>query len=121
MSYLLPIEIAPLVGLVLIGWLAWALMGSLAKRLTRIGTGETAGSGATAASPFIELDVKPVSEGDEVRYAYHTADDKYIALVENRLKKARLDIEAGSEEELRSKVADTFRAWAVVGRKKPGR
>jgi hypothetical protein len=71
-------------------------------------------------TPFIELDVKPVSEGDKVRYAYHL-DGKYTALIENRRKKARLDIEADSEEELARKVQDTFRAWSVVGKKEPGR
>ena len=71
------------------------------------------------ASPFIEPNVKPVSEGDKVRYAYHL-DGKYTALIENRRKKARLDIEADSEEELARKVQDTFKAWAFTGKKKPG-
>lgn len=72
------------------------------------------------ASPFIVLDVKPVSEGDKVRYAYHL-DGKYTALIENKRKKARLDIVAASEKELTEKVQDTFRAWAIVGKKEPGR
>jgi len=48
-------------------------------------------------------------------------DGRYTAHIENKRKKAKLDIEADSQEELTQKVADTFRAWAITGKKKPGR
>ncbi len=70
--------------------------------------------------PFIELDVKPVSEGDEVGYAYEH-DGKYEVHVKNKRKKASLYLEAESIEELTWKVKDTFRAWSITGKKEPGR
>ena len=67
--------------------------------------------------PFIELGVKPVSEGDEVRYVYKI-DNRYVANVRNKKKHAKLDLEANSEEELRSKVLETFKAWSQGGKKR---
>lgn len=69
-------------------------------------------------SPFLKLDVEPVSEGDVVAYAFKDKG-RYTAHLENKRKQAKLDIEADSMEELRGKVESTFKAWAVVGRKKP--
>lgn len=68
-------------------------------------------------SPFIELNVKPVSEGDRVAYVY-SLEGKYTAHIENERKHAKLDLEAKSKEELEKKVQDTFRAWSVTGKKK---
>ena len=68
-------------------------------------------------SPFIQLDVSPVSEGDRVVYAFFL-NGEYTAHIENRKKKARLDYKAGTKEELERQVQDTFRAWAVTGKKK---
>lgn len=68
-------------------------------------------------TPFLELDVKPVSEGDEISYAYKL-DSRYHALVCNKRKHAKLDLEADSEEELRKKIESTFKAWSIVGKKK---
>ena len=69
------------------------------------------------STPFIELDVKPVSEGDRVTYAY-CLEGKFTAHIENERKHAKLDLEADSREELEKKVQDTFKAWAVVGKKR---
>ena len=66
--------------------------------------------------PYIELGVEPVSEGDEVRFAYKI-ENRYLANVRNKKKHAELDLEADSEEELRRKVQETFKAWSQ-GRKK---
>ena len=67
--------------------------------------------------PFIELSVKPVSEGDEVRFAYKI-ENRYLANVRNKKKHAELDLEADSEEELRSKVLETFKAWSQGWKKR---
>ena len=67
--------------------------------------------------PFIELGVKPVSEGDEVRFAYKI-DNRFVANVRNKKKHAELDLEADSEEELRRKVQETFYAWSQGGKKR---
>ena len=70
-------------------------------------------------APFTDLDVKPVSDGDRVVYAYFLKG-KYTALIENKRKKAKLEFKAGTKENLESMVQDTFRAWAIAGKKKPG-
>ena len=75
--------------------------------------------GIAFQSPFIELDVKPVSEGDEIRYAYKL-DSRYHATVRNKRKHAKLDLEADSIEELRAMIESTFKAWPIVGKKKEG-
>ena len=67
--------------------------------------------------PYIELGVEPVSEGDEVRYAYKI-ENRYLANVRNKKKHAELDLEADSEEELRRKVQETFKAWSQGGKKR---
>ena len=67
--------------------------------------------------PYIELGVEPVSEGDEVRFAYKI-ENRYLANVRNKKKHAELDLEADSEEELRSKVLETFKAWSQGGKKR---
>ena len=67
--------------------------------------------------PFIELGVEPVSEGDEVRFAYKI-DNRFVANVRNKKKHAELDLEADSEEELRRKVQETFKAWSQGGKKR---
>ena len=67
--------------------------------------------------PYIELGVEPVSEGDEVRFAYKI-ENRYLANVRNKKKHAELDLEADSEEELRSKVLETFKAWSQGGTKR---
>ena len=67
--------------------------------------------------PYIELGVEPVSEGDEVRYAYKI-DNRFVANVRNKKKHAELDLEADSEEELRKKVQETFKAWSQGGKKR---
>ncbi len=113
MIYLFPPEITTIFGLVLIGWLVWAAVGNLPKLFEGKKKYEF-------VTPFLELNVEPVSEGDRVRYAY-VLDGRYTAHIENKRKKAKLDIEADSQEELEQKVADTFRAWAITGKKKPGR
>ncbi len=69
------------------------------------------------ANPFIELDVKPVSEGDRVSYAY-LLNGRYTAHIENKRKKAKLDFKTDTKEELERMVQDTFRAWAITGKKK---
>ena len=67
--------------------------------------------------PYIELGVKPVSEGDEVRFAYKI-ENRYLANVRNKKKHAELDLEADNEEELRRKVQETFKAWSQGGKKR---
>ena len=67
--------------------------------------------------PYIELGVEPVSEGDEVRSAYKI-DNRFVANVRNKKKHAELDLEADSEEELRRKVQETFKAWSQGGKKR---
>ena len=67
--------------------------------------------------PFLDLDIKPVSEGDEIHYAYKL-DGRYTAYIQNRCKRAKLEITANSKEELKEKIEDTFRAWAVTGHKR---
>ena len=69
------------------------------------------------ASPFIDLNVQPVSEGDTVRYACNL-DGRYIALVENKKKHVRMDLEAETKEELEEKVRSFFKAWSIQGRKR---
>ena len=108
-----PPEIASLLGLALLGWLVWAAVGSLPKLFEGKKKYEL-------VTPFLELNVEPVSEGDSVSYAF-VLDGRYTAHIENKRKKAKLDIEADSQEELEQKVADTFRVWAITGKKKAGR
>ena len=67
--------------------------------------------------PYIELGVEPVSEGDEVRFAYKI-ENRYLANVRNKKKHAELDLEADSEEELKRKVQETFKAWSQGGKKR---
>lgn len=67
--------------------------------------------------PYIELGVEPVSEGDEVRFAYKI-ENRYLANVRNKKKHAELDLEADSEEKLRRKVQETFKAWSQGGKKR---
>ena len=105
--------ILTLYGLGMVGWLAW-------EAISRTFQSTASRGKVVAASPFIELVVPLVSEGDEVSFAY-MQDGRYTAHIENKRKKAKLDIEADSQEELTQKVADTFRAWAITGKKKPGR
>ena len=71
-------------------------------------------------SPFIDLDVKPVSDGDKIIYTSYRKG-KYIALIANRRKKTMLEIESVSKEDLAREVQGTFKAWAITGRKKQGR
>lgn len=68
-------------------------------------------------SSFLELDVQPVSEGDNIKFAYEY-EGRYIAHIENRKKHAKLELEAASKRELEKMVEDTFRAWAITGKKK---
>lgn len=68
---------------------------------------------------ILQLDVTPVSDGDEVFFASREKG-KFKATIRNRRKHAELDIEAASKKELEQKVNDTFRAWAVTGKKKQG-
>lgn len=102
-----------LLGLFVAGYAAVTGM----KSVTRSLLSPSEGSMIRTPSPYIELDVKPVSEGDEVILA-SCRNGKYKASIANRRKKAMLEIEAGTRQELERKVQDTFRAWAIVGRKK---
>lgn len=98
---------------VILGW----FMREALRKLPRGGTDKI---NLESASPFLDLDVKPVSEGDEVWMA-REEEGRYKATVRNKRKKTCLDLEADSKEELECKVQDTFRAWAITGKKKPGR
>jgi hypothetical protein len=99
-----------LFGLGLIVWLAGAgLKSALSPKTSK---------SYIVNSPFLNLDVEPVSDGDVVAYAFKDKGH-YTAHVENKHKQAKLDIEADSMEELRGKVESTFKAWAIVGKKKP--
>ena len=102
-----------LYGLGMIAWLTWAAAGSIPKLFEEKKKFEI-------VTPFLKLNVEPVSEGDRISYAY-VMGGRYTAHIENRRKKAKLDIEADSQEELEKKATDTFRSWAIKGRKKPGR
>jgi hypothetical protein len=86
--------------------------------LQRKGSNSTRGTKIRFASPFLELDVQPVSENDEICYAYEH-EGRYIAHIENKKKHAKLDLDAASKKELEKMVEDTFRAWAIVGKKEP--
>ena len=68
-------------------------------------------------APFLKLDVKPVSEGDTISYAF-LSEGRYFAHIENKRKHAKLDLEADSLEELKEMVESTFQAWAITGKKK---
>ena len=68
---------------------------------------------------ILQLDVRPVSDGDEVFFVYREKG-KFKAIIRNRRKHAELTLEAYSKKELEEKVNDTFRAWAVTGKKKAG-
>ncbi len=70
------------------------------------------------ASPFLDLDVQPVSEGDKVLFAYE-CEGRYISHIENKKKRAKLEVEATSKGELEKKIEDAFRAWAITGKKEP--
>ena len=70
-------------------------------------------------TPFSDLNVKPVSEGDRVAYAYFL-NGKHTALIENKRKKAKLELKADTKEELERMVQATFKVWAIAGKKKPG-
>ncbi len=83
--------------------------------LVRMTSGQR-GRSVVFDSPFIDLDVTPVSEGDRVVYAYYL-DGRYTAHVVNNLKRSIIDLEADSKEELEEKVASTFRTWSVAGQK----
>lgn len=69
-------------------------------------------------TPFLELDVQPVSEGDTIHYAFEL-EGKYTACIENKKKHTKLHLEAATKKELEKKIEDAFRAWAVKGRKEP--
>ena len=106
--------IGTLFGIGAIGWLGAKAIGGLFGRL-----GDNAKAPGNWKSPFPKIDVKPVSEGDRICYALFL-NGKYSAHIENKRKKAQLVLEADSELELQRKIEETFRAWAVTGRKKPG-
>lgn len=115
MFYILSPEAGTVLGLILIALLAYMFLKAFFRKPAGSGRGIRS---IAAGSPFLELDVTPVSEGDEVCHAYRL-DGRYAARIENRHKNARLDVEAGSKEELERMVQDAFRAWSVSGRKKP--
>ena len=94
-----------------LGTMLW-LAGAGAKSLAKTGRQRLA-----VGSPFVDLDVAPVSEGDTVCYAYKSGE-RYTALVENRQKQAKLSLEADSREELVKLVESTFKAWSIAGKKK---
>jgi hypothetical protein len=68
---------------------------------------------------ILQLDVRPVSDGDEVFFVY-CEKGKFKATIRNKRKHAELTLEAYSKKELEEKVNDTFRAWAITGKKKAG-
>lgn len=68
-------------------------------------------------SPFLDIDVPAVSEGDRVVYAYER-NGRFEAHIKNDRKHAKLDLEADSKEELAQMISDTFRAWAITGHKR---
>ena len=113
MFYLLSPTASVLMGLFVAGYAALTGAKSAAKALL---SSSDCGD-CHYEKPFLELSVQPVSEGDTVRHAYKHKG-KYMAWIENRRKKNRLDIEAESKEELERKVQDTFRAWAITGKKR---
>lgn len=86
--------------------------------LQRKGSNSTRGTKIRFASSFLDLDVQPVSEGDNIKFAYEY-EGRYIAHIENKKKHAKLDLDAASKKELEKMVEDTFRAWAIVGKKEP--
>jgi len=86
--------------------------------LQRKGSNSTRGTKIRFASSFLDLDVQPVSENDEICYAYEH-EGRYVAHIENKKKHAKLDLDAASKKELEKMVEDTFRAWAIVGKKEP--
>lgn len=64
-----------------------------------------------APTPFFQIEAKPVSEGDEVMFAYE-ANNKYTASVKNKNKGKSDILIAQSKEELGRMVEETFKAWA---------
>lgn len=70
-------------------------------------------------SPFVDIDVKPVSSGDEIVYALRKDEGGCEAVVVNKNKRCRLKIEADCPYNLKKKIQETFNAWAVTGKKEP--
>lgn len=62
-------------------------------------------------SPFLKLDVEPVSPGDEIRFCVH-ANDKYMASVKNRIKGKSDILIAPTQDEIKKMVEQTFKSWA---------
>lgn len=112
MFYFLSPTTSVLMGLFVAGYAALTGAKSVARSLFSPSHGDF-----RFPSPFIELDVTPMSEGDRVVYAYFL-HGRYSAHIENKRKKATFDFEADTKEELERQVQDTFRAWAVTGKKR---
>lgn len=72
-------------------------------------------------SPFVDVEVKPVSSGDEVVYALRKDEGGCVAVVENKNKRCRLKIESDCPYNLRKKIQETFKAWAITGKKENGK
>ena len=120
MIYFLSTEAATLLGICLVLYLAWLGIKSMAKGLSTPPAKDgmiTSQRKRRNEHPYLDLNIKPVSDGDEIRYAYKL-DGCYVAYIQNKRKNAKLEITAKSEKELREKIKDTFRAWAVTGYKR---
>lgn len=72
-------------------------------------------------SPFVDIEVKPVSDGDEIVYAIRKKEGGCVAAVENKNKRCKLYIEADCPYNLRKKIQETFKAWAMTGKKESGK
>ena len=78
----------------------------------------TRGAKIQFESSFLDLDVQPVSEGDEILFAYEY-EGRYISHIKNKKKRAKLELEAATKKELEKKIEEAFRAWAIAGKKEP--
>ena len=46
-------------------------------------------------------------------------EGRYISHIENKKKRAKLELEAATKKELEKKIEEAFRAWAIAGKKEP--
>ena len=64
----------------------------------------------------IDIEVNPVSDGDEIVYAKRKKEGGCIAKVENKLKGYELYVEADCPYNLRNKIREIFKAWPEEAR-----
>ena len=66
---------------------------------------------SSVPSLFIDLDVEPVSPGDEIRFCFQVKGG-YMARVKNRIKEKSEILTAPTLDEIEKLVEQTFKSWA---------